>query len=58
MTGIVGITRIKGLWHGVCNGLEDGQKLLALWAATPEMAVRHFEGWPPTGHRRVGHGEH
>jgi hypothetical protein len=40
-------------------GVQRGgrrQKAAALQGATLEMAVRQFWGWPPAGHRRVGHG--
>jgi hypothetical protein len=31
-------------------------RLPALQAATPEMAMRPFQGWPPAGYRIVGQG--
>jgi hypothetical protein len=44
-----------GVWYGVSKEAEDGQRLPAL-QATPEPAVRLFQGWP-TGHKRVGYGK-
>jgi hypothetical protein len=42
--------------HGVSEWVEDGCRTSALQNVTPEMAVMHFQGWLPTGYRRVGHG--
>jgi hypothetical protein len=46
----------RGARSGVSKGVEKPRRLPALRAANPEMAVRLFHGWPPTGHRKVGHG--
>jgi hypothetical protein len=40
----------------VSKGVEDGCRLPALRAATPQTDVRLFQGWPPEGRRRVRHG--
>jgi hypothetical protein len=34
-----------GVWHGVSKEAEDQHRLLTL-QATPEKAVRMFQGWP------------
>jgi hypothetical protein len=49
----------KGVQRGVSKGDKghpDFYRLPALQAATSEMSVRPFQGWPPVGHQKVGHG--
>jgi hypothetical protein len=53
---LFGVLARRGGRPGVSKGVEDGHRMPALWAATPETAVRPFQGWPPAGHRRVRHG--
>jgi hypothetical protein len=48
----------RGVWHGVSKGVmistqaacPVGGHPLGAWVATPEAAIRSFQGWPP---RRV-----
>jgi len=46
---------IIGVRRGVSKGEEDGHRLPALQAATPETAVRPIQRWPPARHKGVGH---
>jgi hypothetical protein len=46
----------RGAGLGVSKGVENRRRSPALRAASPKIAARPFQGWPPTVHRRVGHG--
>jgi hypothetical protein len=48
--------RIMGVRHGVSKGVEDGRRLLALWVAIPETAVRLFQGRPLAGLKKIVYG--
>jgi hypothetical protein len=49
------LAAFRGVRRGVSKVVEDGSRPPALRAATPETAIRTFQGWPPTGHGKVEH---
>jgi hypothetical protein len=42
--------------RGVFKEVEDGCRPLNLWATTAKTVIRPFQGRPPAGRRKVGHG--
>jgi hypothetical protein len=46
----------KGVQQGLSKGVEDGRRLSTLWVATPETAVRLFQGSPPAPQSIEGSG--
>jgi hypothetical protein len=51
----VGFVDNIGVRRGVSKGVEGGRRPTALWEGQPLNG--HFRGGPPTGCRRVGHGD-
>jgi hypothetical protein len=53
--GLPPMPLIIGVWRGVSERVKDGRRPPPCRQATRETAVRSFQGFPPAGHRRVGH---
>jgi hypothetical protein len=45
----------RSVRRGVSKGVKNSHMPPALQGATPEMAMRPFQGWLPPGCRKVGH---
>jgi hypothetical protein len=42
----VGVSSYMDARRGVSKGVKDGRRPATLRQATPEMAVRQYQGWP------------